>query len=494
MAKAAQCISGGQASGLSWHCQFAPVTSRHPSDHCWAVLSVYVQGQIVWGFESQPPSVHSHSWTLVDFLNGLARIWPWLAYEEGYPIDIQPADLSKMMADAEQHWQDLPEHQVEAEDDKLYDFRQRHDLSLLLRGLNRPPLWLLREGHACQVWSPTLTKPVYVRHSQVIESLEALGDALAEHITNHGSGQLHSRAQHALDRWCNRQSHVDSVWVTTVTGLTHDELNALQFQAGKNHPAMKALLNGRSVAVNSSAFATANELQMAARMSRDKLDTAAQWSLLQQIHAIPNVPTERLDQLSQLAPQPDGSKAPYEQGYELANWLRAHMGIGPDQTADPRAILTGLGISPQTTTIPGAIDAVAVWGANHGPAILLNLYSASRASTPNGLRTTLAHEICHLLIDRNGALPVAEILGGQVARKAEQRANAFAAELLLPRSSAASVVQSSATLADALGQIQNQFQVSREVVSHQIANSGAKNLSDVERRQLNAWAKDRTCS
>ena len=48
-------------------------------------------------------------------------------------------------------------------------------------------------------------------------------------------------------------------------------------------------------------------------------------------------------------------------------------------------------------------------------------------------RATLAHEICHLLVDSASSLPLVEVLGGRTAKHVEQRARAFAAELLLPR-------------------------------------------------------------
>jgi len=40
----------------------------------------------------------------------------------------------------------------------------------------------------------------------------------------------------------------------------------------------------------------------------------------------------------------------------------------------------------------------------------------------------------HLLVDRKGFLPLVEVFGGYAPKGAERRANAFAAELLLPRS------------------------------------------------------------
>jgi len=54
-------------------------------------------------------------------------------------------------------------------------------------------------------------------------------------------------------------------------------------------------------------------------------------------------------------------------------------------------------------------------------------------------RVTVAHELCHLLVDRGQALGAVDILNGQMPLAVEQRARAFAAELMLPSEAAAQV-------------------------------------------------------
>lgn len=119
----------------------------------------------------------------------------------------------------------------------------------------------------------------------------------------------------------------------------------------------------------------------------------------------------------------------------------------------------------------------------------LATYPRSRAWTNNGRRSALAHEICHLLIDRPHALPVAEVLGGQVPRWAEQRANAFAAELLLPRVQAERLCRQAADPVAAASRLEGDYQVSRKLTLHQIINSElGPSLSPSERQRLERWA------
>lgn len=101
-------------------------------------------------------------------------------------------------------------------------------------------------------------------------------------------------------------------------------------------------------------------------------------------------------------------------------------------------------------------------------------YNTTLSDDPNpyGRRATLAHEIAHLLVDRSGSLPLAEVLGGaRTPSRAESRAGAFAAELLLPRSIAAPKMINAEE--DPEGQVrvlQRTYGVSKVVVAGQAYN------------------------
>ena len=117
------------------------------------------------------------------------------------------------------------------------------------------------------------------------------------------------------------------------------------------------------------------------------------------------------------------------------------------------------------------LDALACWGKKHGLAILYNQVEKSSASHEFGENSTLAHRICHLLMDRADTLSVAEVLNGNSPERLEKRARAFAAELLLPRATAEAVVRSAISLETAVTELSNTFKVSEKLVSLQIKNS-----------------------
>lgn len=126
--------------------------------------------------------------------------------------------------------------------------------------------------------------------------------------------------------------------------------------------------------------------------------------------------------------------APYDEGYELAEELTEALVVPDDASVvDIEAIVRQLRVKIVkkhlcTPTIRG----VAIAGDGYSPAILVNLASLYNA-TDAGQRFTLAHELFHILYDREHARRITHTSGPWAAPGIEKRANAFAAMLLMPR-------------------------------------------------------------
>ena len=165
---------------------------------------------------------------------------------------------------------------------------------------------------------------------------------------------------------------------------------------------------------------------------------------------------------------------PFAEGYELAGWLRSEPEVvRRGGRVDPDEILESWGVPLIDIGLGlGDIDAIGCWGPRHGPAVLLNS-DARHAGHSGRRRATLAHEICHLLVDRASSLPLVEVLGGRTAKHVEQRARAFAAELLLPREIAGRVFSDfEGEEARAARSLRSRFGVSSELLAWQAKNSG----------------------
>src|ERR1035438_10557474 len=96
-----------------------------------------------------------------------------------------------------------------------------------------------------------------------------------------------------------------------------------------------------------------------------------------------------------------------------------------------------------------------------------------------GLRATYAHEIAHLLLDRTTALPLAEVMGGRAVGSTEERAKAFAAQLLLPKEEAGRAFASTTDPARTVRILQSRYRVSQEIIAWQARNSDIQLSTEV---------------
>lgn len=102
--------------------------------------------------------------------------------------------------------------------------------------------------------------------------------------------------------------------------------------------------------------------------------------------------------------------------------------------------------------------------------------------------------MCHLLIDRNSALPFAEVLGGRLPKGIEARARAFAAELLLPKAVAGMRFRDAKNPEEVSRELRQAFGVSKEVVAWQARNSEillAKKTRAILRQHVDESQRDR---
>ncbi|MBV5276162.1 MAG: ImmA/IrrE family metallo-endopeptidase, partial [Lamprocystis purpurea] len=397
-----------------------------------------------------------------------ARNWPWLVLEESYPIPVSPLFPGSLRREAEHRWEsgDLPEATIDREDEAVYRFLCRHDLAMALKGRFVPSLILMRQGHQYLVSCPALGLNLLRPYREIIDTLNALGDRLAAAVEN----SPEPRAKLAHELWQQRSGRLWAQVVPLRTGLEPAWLDGLAGHTAAND----------DWEIDPKQPDADTELLAAARMSTGHISFDNQRALLQRLRAVPPSRTPALDAFStQLNSDFSETGRPFEQGYWLANWLRSALSLAPDEPAHPAKLLKQWGVAVDPISLPQcALEAIAAWGPRHGPVILLNQAADQQTEPvkPANLyreRSTLAHEICHLLIDRERALPVGEVLGGRVPEYAKKRARAFAAELLLPREVAASAIYTSATLTAAIAQLQQRFQVSRELTAWQMTNSGA---------------------
>ncbi|MDI7134228.1 ImmA/IrrE family metallo-endopeptidase [Pseudomonas aeruginosa] len=446
-----------------------PASAELPPNLAWGKCLLLINNIPVWSEEVDGQAERAVEWSWIDLLEGLGRIWPWLILEESYPIPISPEHPGLIEREILRRWSGMSDTEVEAEEDLMFDFLHRHNLSLLLRGISLPPLFFIREGNEFLIWSQALPGPVRLDFKDALQVLTQFGDYLYSIVKDSND----SRALLAMKYWSEKDLKLAKSGLAIRTGMSPEELIQI-------FP-IDVIQEAANDSVNDC------EIYAAARMTSGRLEFSAQAEIIRKISSLEKVTTPILDHLSETVPNAEtfGLKG-YEQGYGLAAWLRQKLSLG-DGKVNPEELLASWGVVIQQMEMTDFVSAVAVWGERHGPAVVLNSKRNARSATKHGRLTTLAHEICHLLYDRSRSLPVADVLGGLGPKFAEQRANAFAAEFLLPRSSIAAWGESESVLEFAK-QLQRKYTVSPELVSYQIYNSdlgGA--ISRQDRLKLERW-------
>jgi Zn-dependent peptidase ImmA (M78 family) len=149
-------------------------------------------------------------------------------------------------------------------------------------------------------------------------------------------------------------------------------------------------------------------------------------------------PAGAVDSLARPEPVRLG-RAAWTQGYDLAEWFREERGYADDEIpADMDRLLRDLGVTLETIRLGDSrIRAVSFGGDGLRSTTLVNKMKHPRDER---LRFTLAHELCHLLVDRDKGARLAIVSGPWAPLDVERRANAFAAAFLMPVAAVARAV------------------------------------------------------
>lgn len=394
-----------------------------PVGATWGDLQIGVGDTLVWGTLGEGEGIKPFTWSWVELLEFFGSAWRYLLHEQGYPIDFghyryEPDHPGQFRATVESRWDALEQEDVYREDRVMRDFLIVHDLAQGLHGAYPPSLLLLRQGERMIV--ATRDRSWILPFEKTLEVLESFGQAVYRRIVSLDD----PRSRIVRERWDKRSEIDPKSLFAIISGWDEEWSRGALPKAANDEELLK-------------------EYAIAARMVGKRLAVQQARQLLEAIHRLPRTPRPPLDDLwaecTELMQERAG-QSPAQQGYALASALREHLEIDIDQPIDPEILLAEWKVAIHELALPDTpIDAVAVWGPNHGPAILINP-DGPRSGKSSGRRSTLSHEIAHLLVDYGTALPVVEVLGGQVSKAIEQRANAFAAEFLLPRAVAGRTV------------------------------------------------------
>lgn len=445
-------------------------SSLGPHETGWLRASVHVDGKPYWPSDASATPA-GFDWTWIDLLAYLAEHWSALMLEESWPIPLgqvaNPADLTRK---AKERWQEFPIERIDEEESLLLSFMERHNLAYAFNGAYVPMLFWLRTGKT--LW--LVTEDDIARRVDFATArgqLERIGEQLAQAFAD----SQHPQVRSVIAAWSSRTDRLGDHFLAYRSGLNPERIAQLGARIDLGIPAANDILLG-----------TEPPALAAARMSRFVLTTDQIGVIMERLQRVPATQSEifaerspaALSLIERCATQP-----PWQQGYAVAIWLREQLGLSLRDSPDPEALLRDEGVIIDTLMLDTPhLDAIACWGTVQA-SILLNGHPQARPAHRHGRRTTLAHELCHLLVDRERALPVAEVLGGDVDLESEKRANAFAAEWLLPRAWAAQALRQAESVEQAIGALSQRHEVSPHLVAWQILNAQT-HLTEDERIRL----------
>lgn len=186
------------------------------------------------------------------------------------------------------------------------------------------------------------------------------------------------------------------------------------------------------------------------------------------------------------APVEDSGSTSWSQGYELAGELheRFDMRFAQGESVDIEGMVDHLGVTRGLLHLSDdRIRGVTIVGPQHRAGILFNTRNDAN-SYPSGRRFTLAHELCHLLFDREAGSRLAMASGPWAPRDIERRANAFAAMLLMPSDlvqRTVAMVTAQLDTTEGVGQVAKRLQAGFLAALRHLTNLGFIDETEQER-------------
>lgn len=173
-----------------------------------------------------------------------------------------------------------------------------------------------------------------------------------------------------------------------------------------------------------------------------------------------------------------GGRPAYVMGYELADLCRTKLGLRDDPIPSMRNLLERDLHIPVIQTELGQRIAGATIECGGRRAIVVNLSGRNRSAFVR--RSTVAHELCHLLFDPRQRLKDLRVdeytdlerRADQITDPVEQRANAFAVQLLAPQ--AVALEQYRSAEGDPLAHVLDYFGISFTAGRYQIWNGSQR--------------------
>lgn len=419
----------------------------------WGAFQIWVDGINLCSQVDQGETLHSSHWYLLPVLEWLASSWDPLLHEERLPppsnrfetaADLARATPALLFADA-------GASQALALDERRFEWEQRHSIRAARDGGLLPDVRLRRLRGQIEIsWNNFLLAGAsdaefvatqgrtFQDPLEVAEALhEVLSDGVAWLRLQRPSSERVRELSLAVDQLgLPDRAEERTAWLA---GLGHGRPQILDHWQRVVRQAKEisspAAFQGTFGASSGSGLVLTGSCEAALLFGSasptidqsDALDLAR--LLLDQYQA--DAPDGLRDLVRDEPPDPD--LPAWEHGYELAESVLEAVGheLTSDRTDIEKFLRERDVDSKEIALSDRHVRAISFASPHHLPTLALNT-SSRYFESASARRFTLAHELCHLLFDRAGGARLAVASGPWAPKVVEQRANAFAAMLLMP--------------------------------------------------------------
>jgi Zn-dependent peptidase ImmA (M78 family) len=476
-----------------------PDTAPPEESASWGRLQIWAGGRNLCLHYVDGLPQESVTWQLLPVLEWLAKDWDYLLHEQRYPTRnvAGPAGIALRSLNSPENfegpkgWNRLAAKDVD-------DWTRRHSLLMHRNGGIFPDVWLRRLSSQIEIsWTADhppgaprgfrfnngdgnllltphdVAEPLY---AVLKEASAALSSALPQSAR---LKKLVEQVDAIKDgrRADLRVSILAALGRTPVEWRTHwKELSkAIWKQYKRNGPLISDFLNpqGNNGIVVGGECAAALMFGSAC----PDLKTEDALFLAGLLLAQEETPDDALLRHARNEPL-DPHRPPWKQGYALAQeWTVEEREPDNRNAVDIESHLERQGVVVKKLELSdSSIGAVSMARKGKRPIIAVN-WSNPRNKSPRGRRFTLAHELCHLLYDRNRGVDFHFVSGEWAPIEIEKRANAFAAGLLMADELVlAAAREKNITLAKLDGSkltaLARQLDVSPSALDHHLANRG----------------------
>ena len=463
----------------------------------WGSFQIWVRGRNLCAHMEEGERITSVHWYLLPLMEWFVRYWNPLFHEERLPA--KNAGISA--------WQSLrctrfPPQAIEENRNQTSKWERewqgwwtRHALRAAREGGLFPDILFRRLRDSVEVsWGPVDGKdtPEFSEAPQgeyrllpqaVTEPLHDVLSSAGEYLATLAVGSrrvkaLHRNLQALKDTAEHREKRL--MWLAGL-GTSESAVRTGWRRAVASLSAVREAPRQAMLAISESPLVVAGSSHVALMLGSlapnvKKRDVLSLAQTMVDLYGLENR-SEEMQAVSTLAGIEEAACAARYQGYELADALHErvqHEFVGA-KSVNIEELIEKLGIQVKELRLSDTkVRGVSIAGPLHHPGIVVNLsYPAN--SRLWGRRSTLAHQLCHLLFHREEGSRLAIAGGPWAPVDAEQRANAFAAMLLMPASlvrRAVSELPEPLKTARGVSEIADQLQVARSSMLSHLQNLG----------------------